>query len=110
MQMKKIVLVGIMTVIMLSGCGKTVQNSAMREETTQETRNTEQESVTEKDISMNEKESLNAESNINDVINLWNSLLWRKRLPCTGCGDYAVHRSFSGDRNGAANLCLCRNK
>ena len=69
MQMKKIVLVGIITVIMLSGCGKTVQNSAIREETTQETGNTEQESVTEKDISMNEKESFNAESNINDVIN-----------------------------------------
>ena len=29
---------------------------------------------------------------------------------CTGCGDYAVYRTFPGDRNGAANLCLCRNK
>ena len=43
MQMKKIVLLGIMAVIMLSGCGKTVQNSAIREETTQETGSTEQE-------------------------------------------------------------------
>lgn len=68
MQMKKTVLVGIMTVIMLSGCGVTVRNSAMREETTQKTGNIEQESVTEKDISMNEKESFNAESYINDVI------------------------------------------
>ena len=58
-----------MAVIMLNGCGKTVQNSIIKEETTQETGNTERESVTEKDSDMNEKENFNAESNINDVIN-----------------------------------------
>lgn len=57
-----------MTVIMFSGCSTIVQNLAIGEEKTQETGKTEQESVTEKDINMNEKESFNAESNINDVI------------------------------------------
>ena len=57
-----------MTVIMFSGCSTTVQNLAIGEEKTLETGKTEQESVTEKDINMNEKESFNAESNINDVI------------------------------------------
>ena len=70
MQIKRIALGGIiMAVIMLSGCGKTVQNSIIKEETMQKTGNTEQESVTEKDTNMNEKESFNAESNINDVMN-----------------------------------------
>ena len=69
MQIKRIALGGIiMTVIMFSGCSTTVQNLAIGEEKTQETGKTEQESVTEKDINMNEKESFNAESNINDVI------------------------------------------
>ena len=57
-----------MTVIMFSGCSTTVQNLAIGEEKTLEAGKTEQESVTEKDINMNEKESFNAESNINDVI------------------------------------------
>lgn len=69
MQIKRIALGGIiMTVIMFSGCSTTVQNLAIGEEKTLETGKTEQESVTEKDINMNEKESFNAESNINDVI------------------------------------------
>lgn len=69
MQIKRIALGGIiMTVIMFSGCSTTVQNLAIGEEKTHETGKTEQESVTEKDINMNEKESFNAESNINDVI------------------------------------------
>ena len=69
MQIKRIGLGGIiMTVIMFSGCSTTVQNLAIGEEKTLETGKTEQESVTEKDINMNEKESFNAESNINDVI------------------------------------------
>ena len=68
MQIKRIALVGIMAVIMLSGCGTTVQKSVIREEKTQETESTEKESVTDKDTNMNEKESFNAESNINDVI------------------------------------------
>lgn len=69
MQTKMISFVGIiMAVIMLSGCSPTVQNSIPKEETTQETENAEQESVTEKDTNMNEKESFNAESNINDVM------------------------------------------
>ena len=68
MQIKRIALGGIiMTVIMFSGCSTIVQNLAIGEEKTQETGKTEQESVTEKDINMNEKESFNAESNINDV-------------------------------------------
>ena len=70
MQIKRIALGGIiMAVIMLNGCGKTAQNPIIKEETTHETGNTEEESVTEKDTNMNEKESFNAESNINDVIN-----------------------------------------
>lgn len=69
MQIKRIALGGIiMTVIMLSGCSTTEQNLAIGEEKTLETGKIEQESVTEKDINMNEKESFNAESNINDVI------------------------------------------
>lgn len=68
MQIKRIALVGIMAVIMLSGCGTIVQKSVIREEKTQETESTEKESVTDKDTNMNEKESFNAESNINDVI------------------------------------------
>ena len=69
MQIKRMGLGGIiMTVIMFSGCSTTVQNLAIGEEKTLETGKTEQESVTEKDINMNEKESFNAESNINDVI------------------------------------------
>lgn len=69
MQIKRIAIGGIiMTVIMFSGCSTTVQNLAIGEEKTLETGKTEQESVTEKDINMNEKESFNAESNINDVI------------------------------------------
>ena len=68
MQIKRIALVGIMAAIMLSGCGTTVQKSVIREEKTQETESTEKESVTDKDTNMNEKESFNAESNINDVI------------------------------------------
>ena len=69
MQIKRIALGGIiMTVIMFSGCSTTVQNLAIGEEKTLKTGKTEQESVTEKDINMNEKESFNAESNINDVI------------------------------------------
>ena len=69
MQIKRIALGGIiMTVIMFGGCSTTVQNLAIGEEKTLETGKTEQESVTEKDINMNEKESFNAESNINDVI------------------------------------------
>ena len=69
MQIKRITLGGIiMTVIMFSGGSTTVQNLAIGEEKTLETGKTEQESVTEKDINMNEKESFNAESNINDVI------------------------------------------
>ena len=69
MQIKRIALGGIiMTVILFSGCSTTVQNLAIGEEKTLETGKTEQESVTEKDINMNEKESFNAESNINDVI------------------------------------------
>ena len=67
MQIKRIALGGIiMTVIMFSGCSTTVQNLAIGEEKTLETGKTEQESVTEKDINMNEKESFNAESNINE--------------------------------------------
>lgn len=54
MQIKKIFLVGIVVAIMLNGCGKTVQNSIIKEETTQKTGNTEQESVTEKDTNMND--------------------------------------------------------
>ena len=57
-----------MTVIMLSGCSKTEQNLAIVEEKTLKTGKIEQESVTKKNINMNEKESFNAESNINDVI------------------------------------------
>ena len=69
MQIKRIALGGIiMTVIMFGGCSTTVQNLAIGEEKTLETGKIEQESVTEKDINMNEKESFNAESNINDVI------------------------------------------
>ena len=69
MQIKRIALGGIiMTVIMFSGCSTIVQNLAIGEEKKLETGKTEQESVTEKDINMNEKESFNAESNINDVI------------------------------------------
>lgn len=69
MQIKRIALGGIiMTVIMLSGCSTTVQNLAIGEEKTLETGKADQESVTEKDTNMNEKESFNAESNINDVI------------------------------------------
>lgn len=41
---------------------------------------------------------------------LWNSLFWREGLPNTGGSDYAIHRTFSGDSNGIANLCLRRNK
>ena len=48
-----------MTLIMFSGCSTTVQNLAIGEEKTLETGKTEQESVTEKDINMNEKESFN---------------------------------------------------
>ena len=63
MQIKRIALGGIiMTVIMFSGCSTTVQNLAIGEEKTLETGKTEQESVTEKDINMNEKESFNAEA------------------------------------------------
>ncbi len=59
MQIKRIALGGIiMTVIMFSGCSTIVQNLATGEEKTLETGKTEQESVTEKDINMNEKESL----------------------------------------------------
>ena len=69
MQIKRIALGGIiMTVIMFSGCSTTVHNLAIVEEKTLETGKTEQESVTKKNINMNEKESFNAESNINDVI------------------------------------------
>lgn len=69
MQIKRIALGGIiMTVIMLSGCSTTEQNLAIGEEKTLKTGKIEQESVTEKNINMNEKESFNAESNINDVI------------------------------------------
>ena len=57
MQIKRIALGGIIkTVIMFSGCSTTVQNLAIGEEKTLETGKTEQESVTEKDINMNEKE------------------------------------------------------
>lgn len=69
MQIKRIALGGIiMTVIMFSGCSTTVQNLAIGEEKTLKTGKIEQESVTKKNINMNEKESFNAESNINDVI------------------------------------------
>ena len=69
MQIKRIALGGIiMTVIMLSGCSTTEQNLAIGEEKTLKTGKIEQESVTKKNINMNEKESFNAESNINDVI------------------------------------------
>ena len=69
MQIKRIALgVIIMTVIMLSGCSTTEQNLAIGEEKTLKTGKIEQESVTKKNINMNEKESFNAESNINDVI------------------------------------------
>ena len=62
MQIKRIALGGIiMTVIMFSGCSTIVQNLAIGEEKTLETGKTEQESVTEKDINMNVKESFNAE-------------------------------------------------
>lgn len=55
MQIKRIAFGGIiMTVIMFSGCSTTVQNLAIGEEKTLETGKTEQESVTEKDINMNE--------------------------------------------------------
>ena len=55
MQIKRIALGGIiMTVILFSGCSTTVQNLAIGEEKTLETGKTEQESVTEKDINMNE--------------------------------------------------------
>ena len=37
MKINRIALVGIMAVIMLSGCGTTVQKSVIREEKTQET-------------------------------------------------------------------------
>ena len=69
MQIKRIALGGIiMTVIMFSGCSTTEQNLAIGEEKTLKTGKIEQESVTKKNINMNEKESFNAESNINDVI------------------------------------------
>ena len=69
MQIKRIALLGIiMVAIMLSGCRATVQKSTIREEKKQETGKSEQENMAEKDINMNEKESFNAESNINDVI------------------------------------------
>ena len=69
MQIKRIALGGIiMTVIMFGGCSTTVQNLAIGEEKTLKTGKIEQESVTKKNINMNEKESFNAESNINDVI------------------------------------------
>ena len=69
MQIKRIALGGIIkTVIMFSGCSTTEQNLAIGEEKTLKTGKIEQESVTEKNINMNEKESFNAESNINDVI------------------------------------------
>ena len=69
MQIKRIALGGIiMTVIMFSGYSIILQNLAIREEKTLETRKTEQESVTEKDSNMNEKETFNVESNIYDVI------------------------------------------
>ena len=42
-----------------------------------ETGKTEQESVTEKDINMNEKESFNAESNIKNVIHTGHLSAWR---------------------------------
>lgn len=67
----------IMTVIMFSGCSTTVQNLAIGEEKTLETGKTEQESVTEKDINMNEKESFNAESNIKNVIHTGHLSAWR---------------------------------
>lgn len=66
-----------MTVIMFSGCSTTVQNLAIGEEKTLETGKTEQESVTEKDINMNEKESFNAESNIKNVIHTGHLSAWR---------------------------------
>ena len=69
MQIKKIVLVGFMAVILLSGCGTTVRSSVNREEKTQETGKVEKQSVTEKDADMNEKGNFTAESTIHDVIN-----------------------------------------
>ena len=78
MQIKRIALGGIiMTVIMFSGCSTIVRNLAIGEEKTLETGKTEQESVTEKDINMNEKESFNAESNIKNVIHTGHLSAWR---------------------------------
>lgn len=68
MRIKRIVLVSIVTVIVLSGCGRTGKNTVTNTEETQETGRQEKESMTEKNANMNEKESFNAESNINDVI------------------------------------------
>ena len=78
MQIKRIALGGIiMTVILLSGCSTTVQNLAIGEEKTLETGKTEQESVTEKDINMNDNDSFNAESNIKNVIHTGHLSAWR---------------------------------
>lgn len=77
MQIKRITLGGIiMTVIMFSGCSTTVQNLAIGEEKTLETGKTEQESVTEKDINMNEKTSIRHQNMGSKIRRNHNCRLW----------------------------------
>lgn len=68
MKIKRIVLVGIMAIVALGGCGKTEKNLISSTEEKQKTERQEKETMLEKNINRNERESFNAESNINDII------------------------------------------
>lgn len=66
MQIKKVFLVGILTVTMLSGCGRLEEDAVINTEKTQETEEQGKENMTDNRAIVNE--SYNAESNINTVI------------------------------------------